>query len=61
MKCIFCNKTINNYTTDFNHFEIDKIHSIDICADCISKFARWQQTKIAKLFPTKIMKKVFNK
>lgn len=59
MKCIFCNKKIDNYNVDFNHLEINKTHSVDICSDCIDEFMHWQQTKIAKLFPTKMMKKVF--
>lgn len=61
MKCNLCNKKIDNYNNEFNHLEIDKNHSANICADCIDKFMHWQQTKIAKLFPTRIMKKVFEK
>lgn len=60
MKCTLCNKIINNYIAKFNHLEINEAHSADICADCISKFMHWQQTKLAKLFPTKIAKKRFN-
>ena len=61
MKCTLCDKSINNYSAEFNHLEIDKIHSVDFCAGCIEKIMKWQQTKIAKLFPTKIIKKVFDK
>lgn len=58
MKCSLCQKIINNYNIEFNHLAIDKTYSVDICSNCISKFMHWQQTKIAKLFPTKIMKKL---
>lgn len=61
MKCTLCGNKINGYNTEFNHLEIDKTHSADFCSDCINKFMHWQQTKIAKLFPTKIMKKLSHK
>ena len=61
MKCTLCNKLIKDYSVEFNHLEINENHAVDICKDCINKFEKWQQAKIAKLFPTKIMKKIFNK
>jgi hypothetical protein len=61
MKCTLCNNIIKDYSAEFNHLILDDAHAIDICKSCIYKFEKWQQTKIAKLFPTKIMKKIFNK
>lgn len=61
MKCTLCNKKIDEYNTEFNQLEIDKNNSADICTDCTGKFMHWQQVKIAKLFPTKIMRKFTKK
>jgi len=59
MKCRLCEKDIENYSADFNHLFLDKAHSADICLDCARKFSNWQGEIIAKLFPTKAMKKRF--
>lgn len=61
MICTLCGDKIDNYSDEFNCLKIDKTHSADICASCIDKFMHWQQTKLAKLFPTKMMKKLSHK
>jgi hypothetical protein len=61
MLCNLCEKEIKNYVPKFNHLIIDDDHSIDICRDCVDKFTMWQGEIIADLFPSKIMKKRYDK
>lgn len=61
MKCSLCEKEIDNYTSQFHHIVIDEKHSYDICGDCTDKFIKWQGEKYSVLFPTRAMKKRFNK
>ena len=58
MNCTLCKKEIKNYHPDFNRLTIDDKTVLDICEDCEEKILKWQQEKIAKLFPTKAMKKI---
>ena len=57
MKCVLCEKTIGNYSREFNHLEIDDTRSADICGDCAEKIVKLQGRKYAALFPTRMMKK----
>lgn len=57
MKCVFCEKNIENYNEKFNRFVISKTKSVDLCLDCIHKLVKWQQEVFTKLFPTNIAKK----
>jgi hypothetical protein len=57
--CVLCEKPINNYNAGFNHFKIDESQEVDICLECVDKFSKWQQSILAKLFPTKAAKKRF--
>ena len=61
MKCTLCESDIKNYSPEFNHLKIDQTHEIDVCEECIEKFTKWRQEIIAKLFPTKTMKKMLRK
>ena len=61
MKCTLCDEEISNYHPEFNHFEIDEKHSIEICKNCLDKLIKWQQKIYTKLFPTKVLKKRFGK
>jgi len=61
MKCTLCKKNIDRYTPAFNHLSIDDDHSIDICQSCIDTFIKWQGDKFAALFPTKTMKRRYEK
>ncbi len=61
MKCNLCKKDINNYNSEFNNLKIDENQTVDICQSCIDTFVRWQGAKYAKLFPTTMMKKQFEK
>jgi len=60
-KCTLCEKRIANYSPEFNHLEIDNAHSVDICRACLDKIFKWQQGIYARLFPTKVMKKIVRK
>lgn len=61
MICKLCEKPIEKYSPVLNNLKIDETHSVDICQDCAHKFTNWQGQIIAKLFPTKAMKKRFQK
>jgi len=60
MNCKLCEKQIKNYNPEFDHLKLDDTHEIDLCQDCVEKFSKWQQTIIARLFPTKAMKKIIS-
>ena len=61
MNCKLCESTIKNYSIEFNHLKIDQTHEIDVCEACVEKFMKWRQEIIARLFPTKTMKKFSKK
>ena len=61
MICKICNNEIKKYNLMLNNFKIDDSNSVDICLDCTDKFLKWQGNTFAKLFPTTMMKKRFNK
>ncbi|MFA5764119.1 MAG: hypothetical protein WC915_04875 [archaeon] len=61
MNCKLCESDITNYSIEFNHLKINQTHEIDLCEDCIEKFTKWRQEKIARLFPTKNMKRLLKK
>lgn len=57
MKCVLCEKKIENYSQKFNRFVINDSKTADICMGCIHRLLIWQQEIITKLFPTKVAKK----
>ncbi|MGV8172067.1 MAG: hypothetical protein ACP5OA_05225 [Candidatus Woesearchaeota archaeon] len=61
MKCILCEQNIKNYNPLFHHLNIDETHSWDICPDCIDKVFKWQGRIYKDLFPTKAMKKRYDR
>jgi len=61
MNCELCKKNILNYNADFNCLQLEENKSVNICSDCINKFLKWQQNIFAKLYPTKAIKKRYNK
>jgi hypothetical protein len=61
MNCTLCNQPIKNYDARFHHLQIDSSHSADICTECIDKFTKWQGSVISNLFPTKALKKRYEK
>jgi hypothetical protein len=61
VKCSLCEKQIKSYSAVFNHLIIDEKHGLDICTECADKIIKWQGQKYALLFPTKNMKKRYEK
>jgi hypothetical protein len=61
MKCKLCENEIADHNQSLAQFRIDEKNSVNICQDCADKFLKWQGSVIAKLFPTKAMKKRFKK
>ncbi len=61
MKCKICDRHIEDYDPEFNRMEITESFSVDICQDCIDRFMKWQGSRIARLFPTKAMKKMMER
>jgi len=57
MNCALCKKPIKDYNPDFNSLKIDESKKVDVCSECIDKFVKWQQSILARLFPTKTAKK----
>lgn len=60
MLCILCQKEIEDYTPALNRLKIDESREVDICETCIERFTQWQGKMIAKLFPTKALKRHFH-
>ena len=58
MRCALCNGTIERYDPAFHHLKLDEQHEADICERCIDKFLKWQSGILAKLFPSKAMKRM---
>jgi hypothetical protein len=56
MKCVICNKDIENYTPEFHELKVDNSHSVTICNECVDKIMKWQGNIVGKLFPTTAMK-----
>lgn len=61
MDCRLCNKQIMDYDARFHHLKIDDSNSVDICTSCSDKFLKWQGGIIARLYPTKALKKRFER
>jgi len=61
VRCILCEQSIIRYYPEFNHLKIDDSHAVDICSECIRKIMQWQRGKYTLLFPTKAIKKRFQK
>jgi hypothetical protein len=61
MNCKLCEGQIKNYNLEFNHLKIDETHEVDLCEECIEKFTKWRQKVLARLFPTKMMRKISQK
>ncbi len=61
MNCVLCEKPIKDYSPVFNQLQIDERRSVDVCKDCTEKFLRWQGEKLAALFPSKTMKRMYGK
>ncbi len=59
MKCVLCGKEITDYDPEFNHLKVDETREVDICRGCLDKIGKWQGKIMAKLFPTKAMKRRF--
>ena len=61
MNCKLCNQNIKTYNPLFHHLKIDENHEVDICLECMDKIVMWQGSIYAHLFPTKALKKRFEK
>ncbi len=59
MRCVLCDKSIENYRPEFHSLRIDEHRTVDICDECTRKFVKWHGEKLARLFPTRAMKKMF--
>ena len=59
--CTLCERMIEKYQPALHQLVIDEHRSINICPDCVEKFAHWQQKKYAALFPTKAAKQWLKK
>jgi hypothetical protein len=61
MICKLCDHEIKNYNAALHHLVLDEKHDVDICQECVDKLINWQGSIIARLFPTKMLKKRFEK
>ena len=61
MMCSLCEQEIDGYSVEFNHLAIDEGHAVEICSKCIDKFLDWHANNLARMFPTKAMKKKYGK
>ena len=61
MKCALCNKDIARYDARLHRLKIDESREVDICTSCIDRIVDWQGKIISTLFPTKALKRRFEK
>lgn len=61
MRCVLCNESIENHRPEFHSLKINDQRTVDVCDVCARKFIKWQGEKLAKLFPTRAMKKLHRK
>jgi uncharacterized protein with PIN domain len=59
LKCSLCEKEIEAYSPEFNKLVIDESHAFDLCRECVDKFDHWRGQVLARLFPSRQMKKRF--
>lgn len=57
MKCALCGKPIADFSVELHRLDLDEARSADICGLCIDRFLKWQQRRIARLFPTAAIKR----
>ncbi|MFH1399934.1 MAG: hypothetical protein ABIH41_00295 [Nanoarchaeota archaeon] len=56
--CALCGETIDQYDPALHRLRIKDDAFVDICPPCIDAFTAWQSKVLARLFPTKAMKKI---
>ena len=61
MNCALCQEPIDNYSVELHQLKIDEGRAADICDACSHKFVAWHGQKLAKLFPTRAMKRMYGK
>lgn len=61
MKCNICKNEIKNYDEEFHKLKIDDSHFAYICTDCVDKITMWQRQINSNFFPTKLLKKRYEK
>ncbi len=60
MNCTLCQREIEQYNPSLHHVELEALFA-DICNNCEDRLLKWHGEKLAKLFPTKTMKKLYGK
>ena len=61
MNCALCHEKIENYSAELHNLRLDAQRAVDICDECSRRFSKWQGDKLARLFPTRAMKKLRRK
>ncbi|MFH1811746.1 MAG: hypothetical protein ABIJ09_23605 [Pseudomonadota bacterium] len=61
MKCALCQEPIEDYCVELHQLKLNEHKAADICDACARKFITWHGEKLAKLFPTKAMKRMYGK
>ena len=59
MDCSLCKKPIENYSREAHNIAMAGSCLADICDDCADRIVKWQGKRLARMFPTKAMKKRF--
>ena len=61
MRCVLCNRPIEHYDPGMHELRIDEHRTVAVCDDCTRKFIHWHGEKLARLFPTRAMKKRYGR
>jgi protein-arginine kinase activator protein McsA len=61
MQCALCQESIEDYSVELHQLKLDEQRAVHICDACSRKFVAWHGQKLAKLFPTKAMKRMQGK
>jgi hypothetical protein len=56
--CSLCSAPIADYVPALHHLRLPNQAEVDICDACSKALAEWHAEKLARLFPTRQMKKL---
>ncbi len=61
MTCTLCQQPIERYSAELHRLHLDEEVAVDICDACAHKLVKWHAEKLARLFPTRTMKRLHGK
>ena len=60
MRCTLCEQPIDNHSPDMHTLRLTTDRVLEICDACARAILDWQAEKLARLFPTRALKRRFS-